>query len=189
MKGLSKEGWEVSIWGPLFDILVTRDSDSTRGRQRTHETAHRARARVARRRHAGTRRKRRGSGRWIPVWRLDLALLASPGGKRFGEIMQNVDAFLLGRRTYEIHAHAFEPMPAGDPFGDMMNAPRKYVVSKTLKAPIWRNTTIIRENVLDAVRELRKEHRHGWQQSACSRADRERPRGRVAPPHLSSRIG
>src|ERR1051326_8117186 len=110
-------------------------------------------------------------------------------GKRFGEIMQNVDAFLLGRRTYEIHAHAFEPMPAGDPFGDMMNAPRKYVVSKTLKAPIWRNTTIIRENVLDAVRELRKEHRHGWQQSACSRADRERPRGRVAPPHLSSRIG
>ena len=95
--------------------------------------------------------------------------------------MQNVDAFLLGRRTYEIHAHAFEPMPAGDPFGDMMNAPRKYVVSKTLKAPIWRNTTIIRENVLDAVRELKsepgKEHRHGWQQSACSRADRERPRG------------
>ena len=25
---------------------------------------------------------------------------------------------------------AFEPMPAGDPFGDMMNAPKKYVVSQ-----------------------------------------------------------
>lgn len=30
------------------------------------------------------------------------------------------------------HAAAFEPMPPGDPFEDMMNAPRKYVVSRTL---------------------------------------------------------
>ena len=29
-------------------------------------------------------------------------------------------------------------MPAGDVFGDMMNKPKKYVVSKTLKKPIWR---------------------------------------------------
>ena len=26
-------------------------------------------------------------------------------------------------------------MPPGDPFGDMMNAPKKYVVSKTLQKP------------------------------------------------------
>jgi hypothetical protein len=26
-------------------------------------------------------------------------------------------------------------MPAGDPFGDVMNAPKKYVVSKTLERP------------------------------------------------------
>ena len=50
---------------------------------------------------------------------------------------------------------AFEPMPAGDPFGDMMNAPKKYVVSRTLEKPIWRNTTIIRDNVVDAVRALK----------------------------------
>ena len=43
-------------------------------------------------------------------------------------------------------------MPAGDLFGDMMNAPKKYVVSRTLKDPIWRNTTIIRDNVVEAVR-------------------------------------
>jgi dihydrofolate reductase len=36
-----------------------------------------------------------------------------------------------------------------------MNTPRKYVVSKTLEKPIWRNTTIIRENVIDAVRALK----------------------------------
>jgi dihydrofolate reductase len=46
-------------------------------------------------------------------------------------------------------------MPAGDPFGDMMNAPKKYVVSKTLEKPTWRDTTIIRENVIDAVRTLK----------------------------------
>jgi hypothetical protein len=44
-----------------------------------------------------------------------------------------------------VHAEAFEPMPPGDPFGDMMNTPKHYVVSRTLEKPIWRNTTIIRD--------------------------------------------
>jgi len=76
-------------------------------------------------------------------------------GATFGAMMQDVDAFLLGRRTYVTHAQAFEPMPPGDVFGDMMNAPAKYVVSKTLDKPIWRNTTIIRDNPMDAVRALK----------------------------------
>ena len=37
----------------------------------------------------------------------------------------------------------------------MMNAPKKYVVSKTLEQPIWRNTTIIRDNVVESVRALK----------------------------------
>jgi dihydrofolate reductase len=90
-------------------------------------------------------------GGWtIPYWHDDI-------GKSFGALMTNVDAFLLGRRTYVTHAEAFEPMPAGDFFGDMMNAPKKYVVSKTLKQPIWRNTTIIRDNVIESVRALKAE--------------------------------
>jgi dihydrofolate reductase len=90
-------------------------------------------------------------GAWtLPYWHNDI-------GKSFGELMQETDAFLLGRKTYVTHADAFEPMPAGDPFGDMMNAPKKYVVSKTLKEPRWRNTTIIRDNVVDAVRKLKAE--------------------------------
>ena len=76
-------------------------------------------------------------------------------GKAFGALMKDGDAFLLGRRTYVTHAEAFEPMPAGDFFGDMMNAPAKYVVSKTLQAPKWRNTTIIRDDVVGAVRALK----------------------------------
>jgi dihydrofolate reductase len=90
-------------------------------------------------------------GGWTwPYWHDDI-------GRSFGALMKDTDAFLLGRRTYEIHAAAFEPMPAGDPFGDMMNPPKKYVVSRTLKKPTWRNTTIIRDNVVDAVRALKAE--------------------------------
>jgi dihydrofolate reductase len=88
-------------------------------------------------------------GGWTwPYWHDDI-------GATFGAMMQETDAFLLGRRTYEIHGRAFEPMPAGDPFGDMMNAPKKYVVSRTLQTPIWRDTTIIRDDVVTAVRELK----------------------------------
>ncbi len=90
-------------------------------------------------------------GGWtIPYWHDDI-------GATFGELMQNTDAFLLGRKTYVTHAEAFEPLPPGDVFGDMMNAPKKYVVSKTLRKPIWRDTTIIRDNVIDAVRKLKAE--------------------------------
>ena len=88
-------------------------------------------------------------GGWtMPFWHDDI-------GAAFGALMQDVDAFLLGRKTYVIHANAFEPMPAGDPFGDMMNGPAKYVVSKTLEKPLWRNTTIIRDNVVEAVQKLK----------------------------------
>ncbi len=90
-------------------------------------------------------------GGWtIPYWHDDI-------GAAFGAIMRETDALLLGRRTYMTHAEAFEPMPAGDVFGDMMNAPKKYVVSRTLEKPIWRDTTIIRDDVVAAVRALKAE--------------------------------
>jgi dihydrofolate reductase len=88
-------------------------------------------------------------GGWTrPYWHDDI-------GSAFGALMQEVDALLLGRKTYLIHGNAFEPMPPGDLFGDMMNKPAKYVVSKTLEKPIWRNTTIIRDNVVEAVQKLK----------------------------------
>jgi len=88
-------------------------------------------------------------GGWtMPFWHDDIGLA-------FGNLMQNVDAFLLGRKTYLIHGEAFEPMPAGDPFGDLMNAPAKYVVSKTLDKPVWRNTTFIRDNIVDSIKKLK----------------------------------
>jgi dihydrofolate reductase len=88
-------------------------------------------------------------GGWTrPYWHDDI-------GKAFFALMQDVDAFLLGRKTYVIHANAFEPMAPGDPFGDLMNAPAKYVVSKRLATPTWRNTTIIRDDPAEAIRRLK----------------------------------
>ena len=46
-------------------------------------------------------------------------------------------------------------MAPGDPFGDVMNSPKKYVVSRTLQEPMWRHTTIIRDNPVEFVRALK----------------------------------
>jgi dihydrofolate reductase len=90
-------------------------------------------------------------GGWTrPFWHDDI-------GRDFLRLMKDCDALLLGRRTYVTHAAAFEPMPAGDPFGDALNAPRKYVVTRTLERPTWRNTTVIRDNVIESVRALKAE--------------------------------
>ena len=86
-------------------------------------------------------------GGWtIPYWHDGI-------GNKFGELLSNVDALLLGRRTYVIHGEAFEPNPAEDPFGNV----RKFVVSRTLEKPIWRDTTIIRDDVIESVRALKRE--------------------------------
>ena len=90
-------------------------------------------------------------GGWtVPYWHDDM-------GKAFGALMQNAGGFLLGRKTYVGHANAFEPLPKGDPFGDLMNAPKKYVVSRTLTQPIWRDTTIIRGDIVAAITALKAE--------------------------------
>ena len=89
-------------------------------------------------------------GGWtVPFWHDDI-------GAAFVKMMGEVDAFLLGRRTYETHARAFEPLPAGDFFGDLMNAPRKHVVSRTLAKPIWRDTEIIRDDVVESIKALKR---------------------------------
>ncbi len=90
-------------------------------------------------------------GSWtLPYW--DDAI-----GERFGQTMVTTGAFLLGRKTWQIHGTAFEAM-AGDPFADAMNAMPKYVVSTTLSsASLWRNSTLISDNVIAAVTALKQE--------------------------------
>jgi dihydrofolate reductase len=90
------------------------------------------------------------SGGWTwPFWHDDI-------GAHFFAEMSNSDALLLGRKTWQIHGGAFEPLAAGDPFGDVMNSVPKYVVSTTLTtASAWRNSTVISGNVVEQVRALK----------------------------------
>jgi dihydrofolate reductase len=91
-------------------------------------------------------------GGWTwPYWHDDI-------GARFSQVMSQADTFLLGRKTWEIHGGAFEPVEPGDPFGDEMKNIPKYVVSTTLEsAAAWRNSTIIRDNVVETVRQLKQQ--------------------------------
>jgi dihydrofolate reductase len=91
-------------------------------------------------------------GGWtMPYWHDDI-------GKHFFEAISQADAILLGRKTWQIHGDAFDPMPAGDPFGDVMNGMHKYVVSTTLKsANAWKNSTLISSNVAEAIRDLKQQ--------------------------------
>jgi dihydrofolate reductase len=74
-----------------------------------------------------------------------------------GEIFQRADAFLLGRRTYEIFANSWGvwPDPGDDPIWEALNTRPKYVVSNTLSDPRWANTTVISGDVGAAIGELR----------------------------------
>lgn len=89
-------------------------------------------------------------GGWTwPYWHDEI-------GAGFAQMMSESDAALFGRKTWQIHGGAFEPMAEGDQFGDMMNAIPKYVVSTTLTdASAWRNSTLIKDNVVEQVRALK----------------------------------
>lgn len=77
-------------------------------------------------------------------------------GAFMNDVFGRVDAFLLGRRTYDIFA-AYWPTAAdpGDPTANKLNALPKYVVSTTLRDPTWEHTTVVGGDVVDAVRELK----------------------------------
>jgi dihydrofolate reductase len=56
------------------------------------------------------------------------------------------DAMLMGRVHYEESA-AYWPDHADEPFGDVMNAMKKYVVSDSLEAAEWNNSEIVSGDV------------------------------------------
>jgi dihydrofolate reductase len=70
------------------------------------------------------------------------------------DLLTACDAVLMGRRTYEVFAPAWQAR-SGDPVSDRMNAMPKYVVSTTLKDPDWANTTVISSDVVGQIRELK----------------------------------
>jgi dihydrofolate reductase len=81
--------------------------------------------------------------------------------------IDQADALLFGRVTYEMMEAAFRPpgqieaMPEWmRPFGRTIDAAKKYVVSSTLDRVDW-NAELVRGDLGDAVRELKREPGNG----------------------------
>ena len=73
------------------------------------------------------------------------------------QVYQRADAFLFGRRTYEVFAGswgAIEEMRA-HPIGVALNETPKYVASNTLTEPRWADTTVLSGDLAVAIRELK----------------------------------
>jgi len=77
------------------------------------------------------------------------------------ENLEQADALLLGRVTYEMMEAAFRP-PAGarpdwmEPFARTIDAAKKYVVSSTLDRVDW-NAQLLRGDLGKAVQQLKRE--------------------------------
>jgi dihydrofolate reductase len=70
------------------------------------------------------------------------------------DFYQRADAFLFGRRTYELFA-GYWGVRSGDPISDALNSKPKYVASTTLTDPQWADTAVLSGDVAAAVSELK----------------------------------
>jgi dihydrofolate reductase len=76
------------------------------------------------------------------------------------QVYQRADAFLFGRRTYEIFAGSWGTGSWGadqgnNPISVALNTTPKYVASTTLTDPEWADTTVLSGDVAAAVGELK----------------------------------
>ena len=77
---------------------------------------------------------------------------------------QRADAFLFGRRTYDLfagywgaeeRARAAAADPGNHPITDALNTKPKYVASTTLTEPQWADTTVLSGDLAAAIGELK----------------------------------
>jgi dihydrofolate reductase len=78
-------------------------------------------------------------------------------GTFLNQAYERADAFLFGRRTYEIFAGSWGAMadPGGNPIWTALNTRPKYVASTTLTDPKWANTTVLADDLAAAVAGLK----------------------------------
>ena len=104
----------------------------------------------------GSDEDRRGGferGGWaIPLFDGD-----DEAGTFLNQVYQRADAFLFGRRTYEIFAGSWGtwPDPGDSPIWTALNTRPKYVASTTPFDPEWANTTVLSGDVAAAIGELK----------------------------------
>jgi dihydrofolate reductase len=70
-------------------------------------------------------------------------------------VYQRADAFLFGRRTYELFAGYWGVRGDSNPIAAALNRRPKYVASTTLTDPQWADTTVLSGDVAAAIGELK----------------------------------
>ena len=76
-------------------------------------------------------------------------------GQEIGSVMAGGDTMLMGRKTYQTFAASFAGQSGG--MADQMNHTPKLVVSTSLMAAEWQNSTLIEENVADELVRLKQQ--------------------------------
>ncbi len=73
------------------------------------------------------------------------------------QVFQRADAFLFGRRTYEIFADSWGAIAEmrAQPIGVALNEKPKYVASTTLTDPQWVDTTVLSGDLAAGIAELK----------------------------------
>jgi dihydrofolate reductase len=71
------------------------------------------------------------------------------------EVYQRADAFLFGRRTYELFAGYWGAQGDSNPIAAALNTRPKYLASNTLTDPQWADTTVLSGDVAAAIGELK----------------------------------
>jgi dihydrofolate reductase len=83
-------------------------------------------------------------------------LFDNEGGTFLNQVYERADAFLFGRRTYEIFAPYWGAMdPGSGPIADALNTKPKYVASTTLTDPKWSDTTVLSDDLATAIADLK----------------------------------
>jgi dihydrofolate reductase len=72
------------------------------------------------------------------------------------ETYQRADAFLFGRRTYDLFSAYWGAMDRGShPIADALNTTPKYLASTTITDPRWADTTVLSGDLAAAIGELK----------------------------------
>ena len=84
-------------------------------------------------------------------------LFDNEAGTFLNQVYERADAFLFGRRTYEIFAGSWGAMadPGGNPIWTALNTKPKYVASTTLTDPKWSDTTVLSDDLAAAIADLK----------------------------------
>ena len=88
-------------------------------------------------------------GGWGAAYNDEVQLKSASAG------IKGTTSYLFGRRTYEKMAAFWPTRPDQNPMAASLNAAPKYLASRTVTRPDWKNTEVLDGELAPAVRELK----------------------------------